>query len=239
MTKAVIAATLLIVFMATDGAEARKKWEFPVSPYFWLQSWSGSVGTGDTRPIDLSVSDYLDKLSWGASAHAEALYDPWALMFDIVYRNLKPEEGDFLADIDLLQVELAAAYEVGLWVPTGLTFEALAGGRYYGTSVLLKDMGIEVGDRDKQWVDPIIGGRVVRPFKEAWTAVLRGDIGGFGVGSTFSWNLVLGVGYRVGTMSFFAAWRTMGVDYEDGSGADKFVWDTVSTGPGIGLTFHL
>jgi len=239
MTKTVIALTLLMALVAVDRAEARKQWEFPVSPYFWLQSWDGSIGTGDGQTIDMSISDYLDKLSWGASAHAEGLYGPWALIFDIVYRNLKPEEGDILADIDILQVETSAAYEVGLWVPTGLTFEALGGVRYFRANVLWKDMGIDVGSRDKNWVDPIVGGRVVRPFKKVWAATIRGDIGGFSIGSEFSWNLVIGVGYRVGTMSFFGGWRTMGINYREGSGPSQFVWDTISTGPGIGLTFHL
>ena len=37
------------------------------------------------------------------------------------------------------------------------------------------------------WVDPIIGARYRRQLGDKWQIGLRGDIGGFNVGSEFAW----------------------------------------------------
>lgn len=43
-------------------------------------------------------------------------------------------------------------------------------------------------DGSKDWVDPIIGLRWLWGFSDRWSLKLRGDIGGFGVGSDFAWQ---------------------------------------------------
>jgi hypothetical protein len=35
-----------------------------------------------------------------------------------------------------------------------------------------------------------------------------------------------------------ASYRYLDVDYEDGSGADLFVYDVATSGPGLGVTFR-
>ncbi len=43
-------------------------------------------------------------------------------------------------------------------------------------------------DVSKNWIDPLIGGRYLWRFADGWNIIARGDIGGFGVGSDFSWH---------------------------------------------------
>lgn len=43
-------------------------------------------------------------------------------------------------------------------------------------------------DRSNSWVDPIIGARLSADLSTKVMVNLRGDIGGFGVGSDFTWN---------------------------------------------------
>jgi hypothetical protein len=68
--------------------------------------------------------------------------------------------------------------------------------------------------------------------------VFRGDIGGFSVGSKFSWNASGYLGYSVSQMmSLWAGYRALGVDYESGSGNSKFVYDMLFRGPVLGVSF--
>ena len=38
------------------------------------------------------------------------------------------------------------------------------------------------------WVDPVVGGRIRYNLVPGQDFILRGDVGGFGVGSQFTWN---------------------------------------------------
>jgi hypothetical protein len=71
--------------------------------------------------------------------------------------------------------------------------------------------------------------------------VLRGDIGGFDAGSTFSWNVLGAYSWQFAThagvtYSGVVGYRALGVDFEKGSGAGRYEYDTVQHGPLIGLT---
>ena len=68
---------------------------------------------------------------------------------------------------------------------------------------------------------------------------VRGDIGGFGVGSDFSWNANGGVGYRVSTLfSLAAQYKALSVDFQnDKTGLDFLSYDTITHGPVIGFVF--
>jgi hypothetical protein len=59
------------------------------------------------------------------------------------------------------------------------------------------------------------------------------------VGSQISWNLAGYVGYNISrVVSLWAGYRALYVDYEDGSGTDKFVFDMTMYGPAIGIGFQ-
>jgi hypothetical protein len=50
---------------------------------------------------------------------------------------------------------------------------------------------------DLEWVDPFLGGRIRHEFGNDKTLSLEGDIGGFGAGSDFSWQVVGTYGFDV------------------------------------------
>jgi len=96
---------------------------------------------------------------------------------------------------------------------------------------------LDLGD---SWIDPVVGGRLVQDLTDAWFLILRGDVGGFGVGSSFSWNALGGIGYEVSSLfSVVAQYRALGVDFEnDESGFDFLSYDTTTHGPLIGFVFR-
>jgi hypothetical protein len=71
------------------------------------------------------------------------------------------------------------------------------------------------------------------------TLVVRGDVGGFGVGSELTWNLVGNFLYQVSrTVYLSVGYRALDMDYEQGSGASRFKFDMLLHGPVLGAVFR-
>ena len=68
---------------------------------------------------------------------------------------------------------------------------------------------------------------------------LRGNVGGFGVSSELTWNLVDTLQYhRSGIVSLGVGERALDIDYEHGSSTNQFKFDVLMSGPLLGLVFH-
>jgi hypothetical protein len=92
-------------------------------------------------------------------------------------------------------------------------------------------------DESHIWLEHFVGMRTGVEFGEHWSAMIRGDVGGFGMtDSRFAWQVLGGVVYRWEregwTCSVFGGYRALGQEYEN----NGFVWDTVTHGPIIGLS---
>jgi hypothetical protein len=162
--------------------------------------------------------------------------------------------------------ELAGAYELGRMgssVGGQGAFTALdiyGGGRFWwqhaevnigltaALTINLPNRGFTVeGSRavaksgDITWVDPIAGLRVRHQFTPGSELTLSGDIGGFGVGSQFSWQ-ALGA-YRwtfaktnTAIWSAMLGYRALYVDYTKGAGDMLYAFDMLQHGPIFGVT---
>ena len=89
------------------------------------------------------------------------------------------------------------------------------------------------------WVDPIIGARVVMALNDRWTAGLRADIGGFGVSEAdLQWSVTGGFDYRPWeTTSIKFGWRYYAIDMETTLSDGAFAYDVSQHGPYVALTF--
>ena len=117
---------------------------------------------------------------------AEASNGEWAIGFDGLYMDLS-KDGEVLATkYDGYQAGLELT---GFWKLTPF-FEVLAGGRLnlMGASVT-SPSSVTLVDKNKTWFDPFIGARFTVPNTGKWIVMLRGDVGGFGVGSQFAWQV--------------------------------------------------
>ena len=91
-------------------------------------------------------------------------------------------------------------------------------------------------DQRKDWVDPYFGLLWQWKIAEKWGTRLRGDIGGFGIGSDLTWNLVGLVDFKPWKhVSLFGGYRVLYQDYSTGSGTSKFAYDATMHGPALGL----
>ena len=68
--------------------------------------------------------------------------------------------------------------------------------------------------------------------------MIRGDIGGFGVGSDFTWNAITFIDYRLWKhVSILGGYRALYQNYKNGSGIDEFKFDVTMHGPILALNF--
>lgn len=92
-------------------------------------------------------------------------------------------------------------------------------------------------DRSRNWVEPFVGARANIDLGEDFVLQVRGDVGGFGLGSDFAWQLAAVIGWQFEMFdmdaALFVGYRALAQDYEEGS----FEWDVIAHGPILGLGF--
>jgi hypothetical protein len=95
---------------------------------------------------------------------------------------------------------------------------------------------------DMEWVDPFVGARIRHQLAPGKEVMLEGDVGGFGVGSDFSWQLVGTYGFDTSLFGtpFHAVigYRALSVDFSENGRFGKNGIDFVQHGPIMGVTFR-
>lgn len=226
-------------------------WQYELTPYLWGSAMKGDVRTPavPSTKVDMSFSDILDILDFGAMGAFEARTGKWGLLFDGMY--FKVSDGAAMsrtgplgntltasAHLQVRQTLLAAA--LAYRVAEGRTPVDVVGGMRYSkvdveasadfTLLGLAATRSRQGDAD--WVDPYVGMRIRHPLSERWTFTGYADVGGFGVGADSTWQLQAGLEYRMSDMlSAKFGYRVLQADYDEGG----FVYDMKNDGLYLGL----
>jgi len=251
--KLIIALCMLVPLLASPWAYAQETpsgddaWEFQVIPYLWMAGVKGDVTVkGRRASVDTSFSDILDNLDFGGMLHLEAAKGKWAFFGDSTYVKLSVDRTLIDVGTELALVEFGGAYRFAE-LPLGkdanrlLSLEVLAGGRYNYLKSEVEILGLLDSKESQDWVDPIVGVRLTAGLTEKLSLRVRGDIGGFGIGSAsdFAWNVVAALGYQVSRrITLAAGYRILDVDYDRGSGLRLFEYDVTTSGPVVGLAFR-
>ena len=87
----------------------------------------------------------------------------------------------------------------------------------------------------------MVGLRLRHQFAPGLNFVASGDVGGFGVGSKFSWQALAALNYdfcvRNGIIwSGMLGYKALFVDYSKGSGLTHYEYDMTMHGPIFGVT---
>ena len=218
-------------------------WQFTLSPYLWAAGLSGSVGIGRAvSEVDLSSRDILDNLDIGAMLHFEARKGRWAFLFDGFWMKLDADAdtpGPLFGGANIKVEELRLAGLIAYRVMEGpTTLDLLAGASYFSIKtdfeLLSGILNARSFNRSEDWVDPVVGFHVRHELSERWFSILRGEVGGFNVGSDFTWQAMAGAGYRIGENSeAFLGYRHLDIDYSD----NNFTYDTETSGFILGVNF--
>jgi hypothetical protein len=182
-----------------------------------------------------------------AMLYLEAKYNEWAITSDLVYMNLQkdvtPTRLIRSGTVTLKQTiwEVAGLYRVIPYLEVGI------GGRL---NVLSTDLDAErnvlpegseklTGHHSVTFFDPILITRLTYNINGEWLFQFRGDLGGFGVGSDFTWQLQGYAGYRFSELfQLSAGYRILSTDYDKGDYEDQFIFNVNEFGPVIRFGFN-
>ena len=205
------------------------------SSYLMGAAMSGTTTVrGATVDVDMSASDIFSNLQFGAMGLVVARKGLWGFCGDAIWMALGTTVGTTNVDFNqgafafygLRQLNPSADVTFGLRVNTlqgELTFT--------GPDV--------TRSQDKTWVDPIAGITLRTAADRRVQARLYTEIGGFGAGSDFTWQLFPTLSLRLGnTASLEFGYRWLDIDYATGDGLDEFRYDMLTQGPVLGFGFR-
>lgn len=224
---------------------AASPWEFTFAAYLWAAGMKGDIATLPPLPavsVDIGFDDVIRNLDGAFMGVGEIRNDRFLVAFDVMYTRLGgsvgtpgPFLGSVALDTSSFVGTLLAGYRVVDSAPYSL--DVLAGIRGYSVWTRLTTSSIFPAlnlrrEETEAWVDPMIGAKMRIHLDPKWYLTAWAFVGGFGVSSDFSWDLMGGVGYAFSkTWSGVLGYRALGVDYTNGA----FVYDVVQHGPLLAL----
>jgi hypothetical protein len=241
-----LALFLAIIAASTAAAQtpARDSWKVTIAPYLFGSGMSGTtVVKGQELPIDASFSDILDNLQFGAMGLVIARKGNWGVGGDAIWMALGanvtlpgPVGVTGGADINQGAFAFYGLRRLNPWA------DLMFGGRISTLQSILRfnGPGARSVDDSKTWFDPIVGVQLRTPQTgKRWHAQVYSEIGGFGVGSTFTWQVFPTVGVTMTKRtSLEFGYRWLDFDYSSGENATLFKYDVLSQGPVVGFAFR-
>jgi hypothetical protein len=235
---------------AQDSTHTVGRWGFLVEPYLLLPSMKGTLGIG-TLPdaeVDAGVGDIFNRLQAGFMLYAEAQNGTWAFSSDLLYMKLKqdavPSKTINSGSVTVSETawELAGLYKIFPWLDCGMAGRLLSIDADM-TVVRNQIGGNTTGEEEhltQTWVDPLLVVRMQLPNSGKWLLQVRGDVGGFGIGSDITWQVQAYGGYRFSELfQVTAGYRVLGINYETGTEKDRFMYDINTFGPVLQFGFNL
>jgi hypothetical protein len=245
--------SLLFVFVlfssAQDSTIAKKKWQFSTEVYMMFANLNGTVGLG-TLPdakVDADFGDILENLKMAAMLYLEVSSDKWAISSDLVYMKLEQDATPGTAINSGKVTVKQLAWELAGLRKLSPTFDAGIGLRLNNldnqADLVTNNIGGSTTARSKSltktWVDPVIIARLQSDPAKKFIYQFRGDMGGFGVGSDFAWQIQVYAGYRFSKLfQLTGGYRVLSVDYNKGSSDNRFLYDMSTFGPVLRFGFN-
>ncbi len=225
-----VLASLVLAAAQQGSGASDDAWRITVEPYLWLARIDGKTSAEDSPTADVGAALDLESVFFLA-VEARRGENGFGVLADGLHLRISDDEGALHSRIGAGMVETGVLWPAGF--AKGLDF--IGGLRFVDLSVDLDLAGVRAGSGNASWVDPWIGARERIPIGGAWSAILRGDVGGFGVGSEFSWQAMAGVRAECSDHVLVdIGYRALGIDYED----HDLSFDAVVHGPVIGLAFR-
>ena len=232
--------------LAQAPARTADDWTFIASPYVWFSGLSGEVTLPrGSDSFEADFGDLFEAMKFSFMGLFEARRQNFSLVLDLMYINQQqgipvPGFGDYSGGSARLRTTQASA--IGLFTvldQPGGRFELGGGLRaWWMNSEIRLDPGALPGrsaDQTTNWVDPIIAARGSVRLNDRLSLTGYGDIGGFGVGSEFTWQAIATLDWRVSDwISASVGYRWVQIDYE----ASRANIDLDMSGPIIGASLR-
>lgn len=232
-----------------SNAANAKKWQFLVEPYLMFPNMNGKTGIGNLPDVsvDANPGDIFSNLQMGAMLNLEASNDKWTIATDFIYMKLNQDvtPGNLInsGDVTAKQVawELAGLRRVTPWLELGLG--GILNSLNLGVDINVNNLGGGTTNRSKEltqtWYDPMLIARIKNNQVKKFIYEFRGEIGGFGIGSDFAWQIQAYAGYRFSKLFHITGgYRVISLDYSKGEGENRFLYDMDTFGPVIRFGFN-
>ena len=239
---------LLLALIAPPPAAAQSPagdtWKVTIEPYILGASMGGTTTVrGEEITVDMSASDIFSNLQFGAMGIVVARKGDWGFGGDAIWMALgangtAPGPLGVTGSADMSQGAFAF-YGLRRLAPYADLF---FGGRVNYLSANLRINGplnVRSVDGSKTWFDPIVGLQLKTPDTGSrWHAQVYTEIGGFGAGSTFTWQIFPTIGVDLAKwFSLEFGYRWLDIDYESGENQTLFRYDVLTQGPLLGFAF--
>lgn len=250
--KLAVYAFIGLAVLAASTAGAQEESRFYVEPYAMFPNMSGAIGIGNLpdADVDEDPGDIFDNLQFGAMVYAEMRTEHWTFGSDILYMDLDADAADAAGDVASGLATLAGevsirqlGWELSALRRVNANLEIGIAAQYNDIEsdlrVTLTPPGASIRPEiSEDWIDPVVVMRVTYPLGPSWFVTGRGSAGGFDIGSESTWQATLHLGYRFSESKILKiGYRVIDVKYENGSGADRFVYDVQTFGPELRFGF--
>lgn len=214
----------------------------------WALSLRGTVGVRDlTTGVDLDFDELFDNLNFAAMPSFQLSKGNWLLMFNGLYSNLEDDlqisgplghdrGADVTAKMGIIDVGVGYTLLRGtttLGVP--MTVAPVIGGRWTYLDLEINPDVLATRSGNRGWFDPYFGAVATIGLTRTLDLQIAGNVGGFGVGSDFTWAFQTMLEWHFAKhVSFDLGYRVLSWDYE----LENFKWDTTLQGPWIGISIN-
>ena len=233
---------MFIVLLCTKDvfAQDQDSWQFVLTPTIWNASVEARLSDSNSGGIDLPIDpDYrfftLDNLDDYLSLKFEANHGRFGILFDSLRARYQDQtDNTFVNAIvasELGFIELSARYQL----LDKHELNLIGGVRRSFLDINMRLVPGPAFEQSYSWTDPLIGMRYHYPISHNWHVWLRGDIGGFNVGTQRSINATADIQYILNSsVSFTMGYRYLDIKFKE----DDVLYDVVLDGLYLGVGIH-
>ncbi len=239
---AIALSGFLLVSMPAAAQEGSSDWAFQVTPYVWMAGMGGAIRPGAATPsveMNHSFRDILHVLTAAAFVSGLAKRGRLILLGDLSYSSIAAD-GELAPGVGASgkerQISLTLTGGYRALDEPGSTVDLLAGVRAWDIKVSAHVPAFGVSATPSiSIVDPVLAVRFNKELAPRWSAIMYGDVGGFGVDSKSTWQVVGTVNYKLKDLFYVSAgYRYLSLDYR----RNGTLIDIHMAGPLLGLTWQ-
>lgn len=227
-----------------------------VTPYVWATGLKGDISPFKRAPtvtVKKSFGEIIEELNLGGFINLWSRYDNFVFSSDIMYINATDGQtigpvppppvpippGIFLnGSVDTQQFMMTFQGGYRVYDVQNFTLDALAGAQFWRIS---NEVTVSAGSISRSyrehfsWVDPVVGLRGFMRMMDKLSLQAQANIGGFSVGSDFTWSALATINYlATDSMALSAGYKIMDIDYSDSG----HVYDVRLNGPVLSMTWR-
>jgi hypothetical protein len=173
-----------------ENTKLPEDWKFTLRPYFYLSGLSGSITVDPlTFPVNNSFSTLLENVKFGGFISFTAEKGQWGVNADFQYINLYGESQG-IQDTYLELKNVIGELDLIFRPEMAPTLRFLLGVRAYSVYQNIVFAGVALPEAKATVWDPVIGAYGSWALHNRWDFELKGDIGGFGISSESTYQMM-------------------------------------------------